>query len=106
MGLRDVRELVKSFEATEDQNFALFRYVQSLNEDIALMEEESHKVESKLTSAHQKQGKASDTRDAKVEAMRDKVARCGAALDGVGSDLGRLRPHRACAPPPPARRAG
>lgn len=82
MGLRDVRELVKSFGATEDQNFALFRYVQSLNEDIALMEEEQQKVETQLAVAHQKRGRASDTRDAKAGAMRDKLARCEPAPQG------------------------
>lgn len=42
MGVDDCHELVHVYTKKEEENFALFRYVQSINNEIEQLEDEKH----------------------------------------------------------------
>lgn len=42
MGVDDCHELVNVYTKKEEENFALFRYVQSINNEVEQLEDEKH----------------------------------------------------------------
>ncbi|DBA00847.1 TPA: hypothetical protein N0F65_008490 [Lagenidium giganteum] len=52
MGVSDYHDLVKVYTKKEEENFALFRYVQSLNNEIEQLEEEKQTIETETHKLH------------------------------------------------------
>lgn len=48
MGMSDYHDLVTAYQKKEEENFAMFRYVQSINNDAEQLEEEKRQLEQEI----------------------------------------------------------
>lgn len=48
MDVRDYHDLVAAYATKEEENFALFRYVQGVNNEVEQLEDETHAIEREM----------------------------------------------------------
>ena len=74
-GIGTTEELVESFLNTEDENFALFKYVQNLNKEIEKVEDSMQQLRDEMERYKKGQGAMDSTRKKILDDLEGKVGR-------------------------------
>ncbi|XP_014665796.1 PREDICTED: coiled-coil domain-containing protein 63-like [Priapulus caudatus] len=103
-GEDDIDTLVRRFIETEDQNFALFNYVNELNNEVELLQEQIHDVEGEMDQFHaaeasRQMGRQKELHELEeqlrqatsdADASEEKLRLCNKALDQLKAGVGVL----------------
>ena len=86
-GIASVDEIVTTFIKAEEQNISLFNYVNVLNSEIDLIEEQNRNIEEELKTHAEVNAMTTQQKEEAKESLQNEINECKAQIDAKESQI-------------------